>query len=159
MLKELEEIKSENEKLNAAIHLQRKTYSRIMTNEMTVVAHRLFKDDKEGQLWIILFRLKQDFGFSYWEIANFTGTPVAKIQKIMTKYKPIIDSKILNSLSKLDKENDQNKWLNMIVNKKHKQGYYTPGGRKKEKSPMTTRFREEAPVHLGGELVKDYVKT
>lgn len=138
-------------------NLKKKVYQRIVTNNMTIVAHRLFKGDRTLHLAFIIYRLRRDFGFTDFEVANFTGIPVGVINKMRQKLRPILESKVLQTLSKMDYDEDLNEW--MMKNDGHgaPQGYYIV----KERKPWyhDERYEEkykEPLIKLGLESEKEY---
>lgn len=99
MLPELQEIKR-----------TRKQYSKVLTNRMTIAAWKLFKKDPILHFAFILYRLRNDFNFTAWEIANFTGIPTRQVQYYMKTIKPILDSEVLKVLAKMDYKGELEMW-------------------------------------------------
>lgn len=128
-------------------------YSRILTNRMTIVAWKLFKKDRKLHYAFLLYRLKRDFGFTNWELANFTGMPMDHVNNHLRVIKPIIKSGILKILAKMDDENELREWKEVKHNGKE-QGYYIvkeyPAWYEKPK-----RITEKPYFQLGSETEKE----
>ncbi len=116
MNKELAKLKEENKR--------KKIYSRVLTNSMTIVGHKLFKSDRQLHLAFMIYRLRRDFGFTAWEIANLTGIPTRTIYKFYELLKPILNSEILKTLSNMDYEKDMDAWYTLPSPNGNAQGYY-----------------------------------
>ncbi len=79
--------------------LIKKTYSRVLTNKMTLIAWQLYKTNARLHFAFFLYRLRKDFGFTEWEIANLTGVPVLHQNVLFSKVKKILDGEILKTLA------------------------------------------------------------
>jgi len=118
----LEHLRDDNKK--------RKTYSRILTNKMTIVAYKLFCDNPKMHIAFILYRLEKDFGFTQWEVANFTGIPMRYIARWVRNVKRVLDLEVLKVLSRMDFEKEMAAWDNIKDEKEH-----GPQGYQRDKSP------------------------
>ncbi len=116
MKKELAKLKEENKR--------KKVYSRVLTNRMTIVGHKLFKSDQHLHLAFMIYRLRRDFGFTAWEIANLTGIPTRQVYKFYERLKPILKSEILKTLARMDYEQDSQAWYSIPSPNGTAQGYY-----------------------------------
>lgn len=136
-------------------------FSRTLTNRMTIVAYKLFKQDRQMHLGFILYRLRKDFGFTMWEVANLTGVPVRTIKYFMDLIDPTLESGVLKELKKMDYDKEEEDWLQVTnMNGQGGQGYvFNP----KEIPWFVQKKRDEkwgiAPeIQLGGESEKEYDK-
>ncbi len=98
----MKQLKAENK--------QRKVYSRVLTNQMTIVGWKLFKSDRTLHLAFMVYRLRRDFGFTAWEIANLTGIPTKQVYKLWEKLKPLLNSEILKILGDMDYKGELQAW-------------------------------------------------
>lgn len=105
-------------------NLKKKVYQRVVSNNMSIVAHKLFKSDRTLHLAFITYRLRRDFGFTDLEVANLTGIPMNIIEKMRVKLKPILESKVLDILAKMDYEEELHEWNMLGDGHGGKQGYY-----------------------------------
>lgn len=137
------------------------TYSRILTNRMTIVGYRLFKHSHKIHLAFIVYRLKRDFGFTWWEVANFTGIPEKKLIEFYLEIKPLLDTEILKYLANLDEEGALEEWRNIPDTRNGKQGKYIVRETKAwfDDMPRTKSRQKEPEFRFGGESEKDYNKT
>lgn len=102
-------------------------FSRVLTNRMTIIGWRLFKSSHRLHLALIIYRLKRDFGFTEWEIANFTGIPVRDIHNFMRKFKPLLDTEVLKVMAELEYtyQDKINAWMSLPRGHDSRpQGYY-----------------------------------
>lgn len=121
MLASLLKIKDANKNKNKPYH--KKVYQRILTNRMTIAGYMIFNHSKTIHLALILYRLRRDFGFTAWEIANLTGVPVGTLYNYYRKAKVILESEVLKYWD-VDYDEQLKKWL-LIPDKGGKpQGYY-----------------------------------
>jgi len=147
----LEKLKEENKK--------KIIYSRIVTNRMTIVAWRLWKQDHKVHLGFLCYRLRRDFGFTWWEVANFTGIPVAELKQMYHKIKPLLDSSVLKILAEMDEEGALKEWRELSMGDRQ-QGLYVihdyPAWYLRTK--RAKRYSTEPEIKLGTESEKDYTK-
>jgi len=92
----LRKVKEENK--------QKLVYARVLNNQMMIVAWKLFKKDRVLHTGFMLWKLHREFGFTAWEIANFTGIPTKTVYKYWEKIKPFLNTDILKYYAKMDKE-------------------------------------------------------
>lgn len=85
-------------------------WSRILTNSMTIAGWKLFGSDYRLHFGFILWRLRTDFGMSYWELANFTGIPMKPLKKFFETVKPIIQSDVLQIIAKENQDTEIDEW-------------------------------------------------
>lgn len=112
---------------------------RVLDNEMTVVAHKLFKSNPVLHWAFILYRLKSDFGFTATEIANFTGIPESTLQGRLNIVAPFLETDVLKILSKMDKEGALKEWRELSDGRGGMQGYYVV----KEGEPWYEKYDEK----------------
>lgn len=84
----------------------KKTYRRILNNEMTVVGYKLFKYDRSIHYGFLLYRLVVDFGFTLSEVANFTGIPPTTVRRYIGTIKKLLLSEVLKILTTSDMEKE-----------------------------------------------------
>jgi hypothetical protein len=72
----------------------------------------------------MLYRMRAEFGFSDYEIANFTGIPTKTINKMMAQTRAILDSDILKILRGIDSRQELHEWRELPDGHGEKQGYY-----------------------------------
>lgn len=120
-------------------------FSRVLTNRMTITAWRLFKHDHKLHLGFIVYRLKRDFGFTEYEVANFTGIPVSDIHNLLKTVRKLINTGIIKIISESDYNYDErlHAWRSLPRGHDSRpQGYYTI----KNKIPWyqeTERYKKE----------------
>ena len=140
------------------IKMKRKDYSRVLSNKMTIVAWELYKTDRRLHLAFIIHRLRFDFGFNQFEIANFTGMPIQDINELERRTKKILDSEVLKILANLKEDDKLKSWYELPDGHGKIQGYrpiidypawYLEKQEKKYKEPF---------FKLGSETEKDYEK-
>lgn len=115
MLVPLEKIKEE---------YKRKTFRRVLTNRMTIVAYRLFKYQPDLHLAFICYRLKIDFGFTFAEICNFTGIPPHTLKSYIHTVARILKSEVLKSLSDEGMEQAIDEWERTKIDEDSTIAYY-----------------------------------
>lgn len=101
-------------------------YTRIVDNRMTIVGHRLFKHSRNLHLALIVHRLRRDFGFTWYEVANFTGIPIRDLSNLYRRLKPLLDDEILKTLVRIDYFGELNTWRSIPAHGRP-QGYYEEG--------------------------------
>jgi hypothetical protein len=140
-------------------NLKKKVYQRVVSNNMSVVAHKLFKSDKVLHLAFITYRLRRDFGFTDVEVANLTGIPMNTIEKMRTVLKPILESKVLDVLAKMDYQEELLKWDMLGDGHGNKQGYYVIKDHKPwyDDKRYSEKYKEPL-IKLGMESEKEYEK-
>ena len=134
-------------------------YSRIVTNRMTIVAWKLWKQDRKVHLGFICYRLRRDFGFTWWEIANFTGIPVYELKVMYEKIKPLLDSNVLRILAELDEEGALKEWREVSMGSRE-QGLFVVHDYPAwySRTDRAKRFSTKPDIQLGTESEKDYDK-
>lgn len=109
----LKKIQEENKK--------KRVYAKILNNQMMIVAWKLFKKDRILHTGFMLWKLHREFGFTAWEIANFTGIPTKTIYKYWESIKPFLNTDTLKYYAKLDKEGrllpKQDSYLQLLAGK------------------------------------------
>ena len=95
----------------------------MLTNRMTIVAWKLFRTSKMKHLGFILYRLRRDFGFTDWEIANLTGIPMTNVSNYLASIKPVLDLEVLDILARMDEKGEIEAWKNIPDNSNFPQGY------------------------------------
>jgi len=61
----------------------------------------------------IIVRLKKEFGFTDWEIANFTGIPMRTIRAYRNLVKNVLESEILKILVQMNFDKEESDWRNI----------------------------------------------
>lgn len=134
---------------------------------MSAIGYRLFKGNRVVHFAFILYRLKRDFGFTDFEIANFTGIPMSTIQGEMALVKPFLETEVLKMLVKLDKKELLHEWREMSDGKGGMQGYYVvkeeepwhkpriKNGKLANEDKHRKTIDWSAPLEFSGELGKD----
>lgn len=148
-------------KLLATIQDQNKKkiiYSRVVTNKMTAVAWKLFRTDRSLHFGLILYRLRRDFGFTWWELANFTGIPEAHLHQFYKIVKPYLEAHIFKTLARMDEQGELDRWRDLPAGNGKSQGYYIP-----RDAPAWFQYRKRAgrwqrppDIQLGMESEKEY---
>lgn len=138
-------------------NLKKKVYQKIVTNNMSIVAHRLFKEDRTLHLAFIVYRLRRDFGFTDFEVANLTGIPMGILNKMRQKLRPILQTKVLDVLAKMDYNEELNEWNNKNDGHGCPQGYYTVKTHKAwyDDKRFNEKYKEPL-IKLGTESEKEY---
>lgn len=91
-----QKIKEDNKK--------KKVFARVLNNGMMAIAYKISKQDRYLYYGFFLWKLHREFGFTAWEIANFTGIPARRVRKYWEKIKPFLKSDILKNLARIDSE-------------------------------------------------------
>ncbi len=131
-------------------------FSRVLTNRATIIGWRMFQKDRTIHMGFILYRLKRDFGFTDWEIANFTGIPKRDIHNFMRRIKPILDSEVLQQLATMDWIEEEKGWRSIPDGHGRAwQGYYVPKHIAWYDKGKYRKHREEPLEKLGVKMKKD----
>lgn len=124
---------------------------------MTIVGWRLFQSDRVLHFGFVLYRLKRDFGFTDWEIANFTGIPKRDIHNFMRRIKPLMDAEILKSLSKMHWIEEEDGWRSIPDGHGRKwQGYFIKKELAWYNKNKYRKLNKEPHEQLGTDLEKEY---
>ncbi len=140
-----------------------KTYMRIPANRMTIVAHKLYKSDKVLHFMFLLYRLKKDFGYKLYELANTTGIPPHELEPFYRKRIRTLNREVRNILTSMDYDKEVHAWY-LIPDGKHKglgQGYryaskYLPEWLKKMKRHQYWSAKPD--IIVGQESEKEWNK-
>jgi len=138
MLKRLEKMREER---------RRKTYLRIPTNKMTIVAARLFRKNPPLHLAFICYRLKMDFGFTVSEICNFTGIPPRTLFYYLSVIRKMLYAKVFDILATEDFQKAIEEWENKDVKNGATIAWYIP--QKGTKINKNAKFDEETVEKWG----------
>ena len=137
-------------------------FSRVLTNRMTITAWRLFKSDSNLHLGFIIYRLKRDFGFTEYEVANFTGIPVSNINNLLKPVRKLIDSDVIRNIAKYDYQYDEQLHTWRSLPRGHDlrpQGYYTIKDKLawfQNTEKYKKRWDKESDIKLGEESEKEW---
>ena len=96
----------------------------MLTNKMTIVAYRLFKNNPDLHLALMCYRLKIDFGFTFAEICNFTGIPPDDLKSFIHTVAALLDSEVLKILSEENMESAIEEYERMKVDQDSTIAYY-----------------------------------
>ena len=100
-----------NEQAKKLMHSPRKKWSRVLTNRMTIVGYRLFKHSHTLHLGFIIMRLRKDFGFTLYEVANFTGIPYKTLENYSGRIRKLLESEALKILARMDYNEEKEIWF------------------------------------------------
>lgn len=130
---------------------QKRIYSRTLSNRMTIVAWKLFNHNRRLHFAFIVYRLRRDFGFTYWEIANFTGLPTATLRQWVHRMMPLLKSQIIQTLVSMDYDEEEDNWEHANAEKDKKYPAWYDVDKYKEKY-------KEPDFKLGGESEKEWLR-
>lgn len=109
-------------------------------------------------LAIICYRLKRDFGFTDYEIANFTGIPTKNFVHWWERVKKLINSKILQTLWHMDFNEELHAWEEIPSGHGGGQGFYVMKDIPEWYLDKNKKKYGEAVVQLGQDSENEYLK-